>query len=218
MIALFIILVLTLLSKREKMEIKPNKNLFTEQLYVLLTISFLVLLVAAILQITIPLDPKVSTGDVAAILWPVFFGVIFLLWLIAVPITKLWIKNLSYYIDEDRITIHKGILSKIKQNVPYRAITDFQLYRSLYDRFLGIASIKLQTAGQSPTATGFEAKLSGLTNWDDLLENLRAKVKRLYPSIAAPEATESIANENGLLEKILEELKEIRNALEKKHQ
>jgi len=217
MIALFIILVLTLLSKREKMEIKPNKNLFTKQLYVLLTISFLVLLVAAILQITIPLDPKVSAGDVAAILWPVFFGVIFLLWLIAVPITKLWIKNLSYYIDEDRITIHKGILSKIKQNVPYRAITDFQLYRSLYDRFLGIASIKLQTAGQSPTATGFEAKLSGLTNWDDLLENLRAKVKRLYPSIAAPEATESIANENGLLEKILEELKEIRNALEKKH-
>jgi len=218
MIALFIILVLTLLSKREKMEIKPNKNLFTKQLYVLLTISFLVLLVAAIIQITIPLDPKVSAGDVAAILWPVFFGVIFLLWLIAVPITKLWIKNLSYYIDEDRITIHKGILSKIKQNVPYRAITDFQLYRSLYDRFLGIASIKLQTAGQSPTATGFEAKLSGLTNWDDLLENLRAKVKRLYPSIAAPEATESIANENGLLEKILEELKEIRNALEKKHQ
>lgn len=218
MIALFIILVLTLLSKREKMEIKPNKNLFTKQLYVLLTISFLVLLVAAILQITIPLDPKVSAGDVAAILWPVFFGVIFLLWLIAVPITKLWIKNLSYYIDEDRITIHKGILSKIKQNVPYRAITDFQLHRSLYDRFLGIASIKLQTAGQSPTATGFEAKLSGLTNWDDLLENLRAKVKRLYPSIAAPEATESIANENGLLEKILEELKEIRNALEKKHQ
>ena len=200
------------------MEIKPNKKLFTKQLYVLLTISFLVLLVAVILQITIPLNPKVSASRVAAILWPIAFGIIILFWLIAVPIINLWIKNLSYYIDEDRITIHKGILSKIKQNVPYRAITDFQLYRSLYDRFLGIASIKLQTAGQSPTATGFEAKLSGLTNWDDLLENLRAKVKRLYPSIAAPEATESIANENGLLEKILEELKEIRNALEKKHQ
>ena len=200
------------------MEIKPNKNLFTKQLYVLLTISFLVLIVAAILQITIPLDPKVSVGDVAPILWPIVFGVIFLLWLIAVPIVKAWIKNLTYYIDEDRITIHKGILSKIKQNVPYRAITDFQLHRSLYDRFLGIASIKLQTAGQSPSATGFEAKLSGLIEWDDLLEKLRAKVKRLYPSSVAPEATESIANENGLLEKILEELKRIRNALEKKHQ
>jgi len=199
------------------MEIKPNNNLFTKQLYVLLTISFLILLIAAILQITIPLDPKVSASDVAAILWPIVFGVIFLLWLIAVPIIKLWITNLSYYIDEDRITIHKGILSKIKQNVPYRAITDFQLHRSLYDRFLGIASIKLQTAGQSPTATGFEAKLSGLIDWDDLLEKLRAKVKILYPSSANAATTQSIANDKDLLEKILEELKRIRNALEKKH-
>jgi uncharacterized membrane protein YdbT with pleckstrin-like domain len=217
MIAFFIIFVLVLISKEEKMEIKPNKNLFTKQLYVLLTISFLVLLVAAILQLTIPLNPKVSAGDVAAILWSIVFGVIFLLWLIAVPIIKLWIKNLSYFIDEDRITIHKGILSKIKQNVPYRAITDFQLHRSLYDRFLGIASIKLQTAGQSPTATGFEAKLSGLIDWDDLLEQLRAKVKRLYPSSVTLETNESIANDKDLLEKILEELKGIRNALEKKH-
>jgi uncharacterized membrane protein YdbT with pleckstrin-like domain len=217
MIAFFIIFVLVLISKEEKMEIKPNKNLFTKQLYVLLTISFLVLLVAAILQLTIPLNPKVSAGDVAAILWSIVFGVIFLLWLIAVPIIKLWIINLSYFIDEDRITIHKGILSKIKQNVPYRAITDFQLHRSLYDRFLGIASIKLQTAGQSPTATGFEAKLSGLIDWDDLLEQLRAKVKRLYPSSVTLETNESIANDKDLLEKILEELKGIRNALEKKH-
>ncbi len=217
MIAFFIIFVLVLFSKEEKMEIKPNKNLFTKQLYVLLTISFLVLLVAAILQLTIPLNPKVSAGDVAAILWSIVFGVIFLLWLIAVPIIKLWIKNLSYFIDEDRITIHKGILSKIKQNVPYRAITDFQLHRSLYDRFLGIASIKFQTAGQSPTATGFEAKLSGLIDWDDLLEQLRAKVKRLYPSSVTLETNESIANDKDLLGKILEELKGIRNALEKKH-
>jgi len=200
------------------MEIKPNKNLFKKQLYVLLTISLLVLIVAAILQIVIPLDPKVSVSNVASVLWPVVIVVLFLLWLIATPIVNAWIKNLIYYIDEDRITIHKGILSKIKQNVPSRAIPDFQLHRSLYDRFLGIASIKVQTAGQSPTATGFEAKLSGLIDWDDLLEILRGKVKILYPSSVTSQTTDSITNENGLLEKILEELRGIRNALEKKHQ
>jgi uncharacterized membrane protein YdbT with pleckstrin-like domain len=198
------------------MELKPNKKLFTKQLYVLLTITFLILFVAIILQLTIPLEPKVSASNVAAILWPITFGVIFLLWLIAVPIIILWIKNLSYYIDEDRITIHKGILSKIKQNVPYRAITDFQLYRSLYDRFLGIASIKLQTAGQSPTATGFEAKLAGLTGWDELLEQLRAKVKKLYPSSVAPETNGLMTKEKDILDNILDELKGIRKALEKK--
>lgn len=197
------------------MEIRPDKKLFTKQLYVLLTISFLVLLVAAILQITIPLDPKNSASGVAAILWPIVFGAILLLWLIAIPIIKLWIKNLSYYIDEDRVTIHKGILSKIKQNVPYRAITDFQLHRSLYDRFLGIASIKLQTAGQSPTATGFEAKLSGLIDWDNLLEQLRAKVKMLYPQTKITATDSTSLTDKEILQNILDELKEIRIILSK---
>jgi len=197
------------------MEIKPDKKLFTKQLYVLVTISFLVLLVAAILQITIPLSPKVSASNVSAILWPIVFGVIFLLWLIAVPIINLWIKNLSYYIDEDRITIHKGILSKIKQNVPYRAITDFQLHRSLYDRALHIGSIRVQTAGQKPNATGYEATLSGLVELDSLLEQLRAKVKMLYYQTGRSAADSSETTEKEILQNILDELKEIRTTLSK---
>ncbi len=215
MIAFFIIFVTESPHRESVMEIKPDKKLFTKQLYVLLTISFLVLLVAVILQIAIPLDPKITASGVAAVLWPIVFGVIFLLWLIAVPTIKLWIKNLSYYIDEDRVTIHKGILSKIKQNVPYRAITDFQLHRSLYDRFLGIASIKLQTAGQSPTATGFEAKLTGLIDWDNLLEKLRAKVKMLFPQTGVSAADSTALTDKEILQNILDELKEIRTILSK---
>ena len=189
------------------MEIRPDKKLFTKQLYVLLTISFFVLLVAVILQITIPLDPENSVNGVAAILWPIVFGAIFLLWLIAVPIIKLWINNLSYFIDDDRITIHKGILSKIKQNVPYRAITDFQLHRSLYDRALRIGSIRVQTAGQKPNATGYEAILSGLVDWDRLLEQLREKVKMLYPKTGSVATSSSLATEKEILQNILDELK-----------
>ena len=197
------------------MEIRPDKKLFTKQLYVLLTISFFVLLVAVILQITIPLDPKNFATGVAAILWPIVFGTIFLLWLIAVPIKKLWINNLSYFIDDDRITIHKGILSKIKQNVPYRAITDFQLHRSLYDRALRIGSIRVQTAGQKPNATGYEAILSGLVDWDSLLEQLRDKVKMLYPKTGAAATGSSVLNEKEILQNILDELKDIRTILSK---
>jgi len=197
------------------MEIRPDKKLFTKQLYVLLTISFLILLVAVILQITIPLDPKNSVSNVAAIVWPITIGVIILLWLIAVPIIKLWIKNLSYYIDEDRVTIHKGILSKIKQNVPYRAITDFQLHRSLYDRALRIGSIRVQTAGQKAKPSGYEATLSGLVEWDDLLEQLRAKVMILYPKTDTAATSSSLVTEKELLQNILDELKEIRTTLSK---
>ena len=215
MIAFFIKFVTVSLHRESVMEIRPDKKLFTKQLYVLLTISFLVLIVAAILQITIPLDPKITASGVAAVLWPIIFGVIILLWLIAVPIVKLWIKNLSYYIDEDRITIHKGILSKIKQNVPYRAITDFQLHRSLYDRALHIGSIRVQTAGQKPNATGYEATLSGLVELDRLLEQLRAKVKTLYFQTGRSAADSSELTEKDILQNILDELKVIRTTLSK---
>ena len=107
--------------KGEDMEIKPDKKLFTKQWYVLLTISIFVLLAAVIIQTTVPLSPSVTSAEVSVILWPITIGAILLLWLICVPIIILWIKNLTYFIEEERITIHKGILTKVKQNVPCRA-------------------------------------------------------------------------------------------------
>ena len=133
-----------------------------------------------------------------------------------IHILILWIKNLGYYIDEDRITIHKGILSKIKQNVPYRAITDFQLHRSLYDRALGIGSIRIQTAGQKPNPTGYEANLAGLVGWDELLEQLRDKVKQLYPQANISTTESSGLTEKEIFNSILEELREIKNLLAKR--
>lgn len=199
------------------MEIKPDKILLKKQWYLLLTISFFVTLLALLLQILIPISPRVTSGQVAVILWPIIVGIILLLWIISAPILIFWIKNLGYYIDEDRITIHKGILSKIKQNVPYRAITDFQLHRSLYDRLLGIGSIRIQTAGQRPGATGYEANLAGLVEWDNLLEQLRGKVKKLYTQEVSSTADSSGLIEKEILNTMLKELREIKNLLAKRN-
>ena len=195
------------------MEIKPDKKLLTKHWYILLTISFFTVLLAVLLQILIPISPEITSGQAAVIIWPITIGVIILLWIISVPLIILWIKNLGYYINEDRITIHKGILSKIKQNVPYRAITDFQLHRSLYDRALGIGSIRIQTAGQKPSATGYEANLAGLVGWDSLLEQLREKVKKLYPQATVSTPGSSALSEKEILTHVLEELREIKKIL-----
>jgi putative membrane protein len=155
------------------MEIKPDKKLITKQWIVLLTVSVSLALSGLVLQLLIPLDEGVTAGEVGKVLWPIVLGIVLLLWAVSVPIIKLWIKNLSYYIEDDRITIYKGILTKQQQNIPYRAITDFILRRSLYDRVLAIGSIRIQTAGQSHTATGYEGQLSGLIDWEDLHQQLR---------------------------------------------
>lgn len=200
------------------MEIKPDKKLLSKQWLVLLTSSLFFPLVGVVLQFLIPLKENVTSSQVATILWPVIVGIILLVWVISVPIIKLWVKNLTYYIEDDRVTIFKGILTKQQQNIPYRAITDFALHRSLYDRYLGIGSIRIQTAGQGLTATGYEGELSGLVQWDDLHQQLRNKLKILHPIAAATTVAESDSplSSDDKLQQILEELKAIRRALENK--
>ncbi len=128
----------------------------------------------------------------------------------------LWIKNLQYIIHTDRVTIHKGILTKKKQNIPYRSVTDFILKRGPIDRVLGIGSIQIQTAGQSVSSTGYEGCLSGLLEFDSLHADLREKIKSLHPVSETPtnsESTEII--DNNILSQILDELKAIKENTQK---
>ena len=198
------------------MEIKPHRKLLVKQWIVLLTISVFVALIAIALQFLIPLREGASSSQVAVILWPVTIGIILLMWAISAPIITLWIRNLTYYIEEDRITISKGILTKQQQNIPYRAITDFALRRSLYDRFLSIGAIRIQTAGQAQTATGYEGQLSGLAQWEDLHQQLRSRLQILHPIAEATTVSESVTplSSDDNLQQILAELKAIRKALE----
>jgi len=200
------------------MEIKPHRNLYVKQWLTLLTFSILILLIGLLLKLLIPLNGEGSADQVARIIWPIVLAVILLLWIISVPIIILWIRNLKYFIEDDRITIHKGILTKIQQNIPYRAITDFMLHRSLYDRFLGIGSIRIQTAGQSQPAANYEGKLSGIENYRELHNQLRERIKILHPFAEATGVVERKKPQptDVWFQQILSELKAIRRALEKK--
>ena len=191
------------------MEIKPDKKFQTKQWFLLLTISFLLILIAIVLPFLLPLKEGATSSPFASNLWSITIAIILLLWIISVPIISLWIKNLAYYIEDDRITIFKGILTKQQQNIPYRAITDFVLHRSLYDRFLSIGAIRIQTAGQSRTTSGYEGQLSGLVQWEDLHQQLRNRLKTLHPIAESTAVAESgsVLSSDDKLQQILDELK-----------
>jgi uncharacterized membrane protein YdbT with pleckstrin-like domain len=201
--------------------LRPHKKLFIKQWMILLTISVLLAVIALLLQLLIPLDKNVDSRELAAVLWPITAGVILLKWLLFVPILTLWVKNLRYIIEDDRVIIHQGILTKVQKNIPYRAVTDFILHRSLYDRFLGIASIRIQTAGQTQTPTGYEGNIAGLIEWEDLHKDLRNRIKALHPYSAALGMTEkapAATSESDLLRLVLDELRAIRKAIEGQRQ
>ncbi len=195
------------------MEIKPSPRLKTKGYLVLLTITSFILLAALILHFTLPLLPDVTGSEVRFYIWLSTALTILVMWVISVPSMILWINNLAYYIESDRITVHKGILTKIQQNIPYRAITDFQLQRTLFDRALRIGTIRIQTAGQSQTPSGYEGKLSGLAGWQKLLEDLRSQVKQFHPK-QSEQFSKITTGDNQLLSELLAEVRAIRHRLD----
>jgi putative membrane protein len=190
------------------MQINPDRRWVAKQWLVLGTITLLLVLVAGIAHLVITLS--VADGDAASlavmIIWIAVGSAALLTWAISVPVVILWFRNLSYLVEEDKVIIRKGVLTKTQQNIPFNMVTDFRLQRTLYDRALGIGSVLIQTAGQSANPTGYEGKLAGLSDWDGLHEGLRSRIR----SGAGARAT---TQDDPLLQ-ILGELREIRRVLE----
>ena len=194
--------------------IKPNKKYWTAQILILATISGITLISAGVLHLII--NYSHPNPEFTFVLWVICCGANLLMWVISYPIIHLWIKNLTYIVRNDRVTIQSEILTKKEQNIPYRSMTDFVLKRGPFDRLLGIGTIQIQTAGQSTTATGYEGCLSGLIEYDSIHGALRDKLKSLHPISESTTTSEPIikSGENVLIQ-ILEELKEIRKNTEK---
>ena len=190
--------------------IKPDRKYLIKGIWIFVTVSAVLALLVAIVHLIVYL----VDGDMQAakVLWIVILSIIVALWVIAYPIVYLWYKNLEYRVYEDRVSIHKGILTKTQQNIPFRAITDFALVRTLYDRFLDIGSIKIQTAGKHiSSASQYEGNLAGLINYEQLHTELREKVKKLHPVSETVTTRESEKPADAeLWQEMLKELKEIR--------
>ena len=197
--------------------IKPDKIYFKKCILILSVITgllFFIVICLSVLNLIISSPELYATLPLIYLIWIIS---VVLMWAISVPIIKLWIKNLEYVIRNDRITIHKGILTKTQQNIPYRSVTDFALQRTLFDRYLGIGSINIQTAGQSQSPTGYEGSLVGLIDYNSLHGQLKEKLKFLHPVSEATTAAEPIISSNeNVLNEILSELKQIHQKLSNK--
>lgn len=188
---------------------KPDKKYFKKVLAIQLTITLFVVLLVTIISLII----MASGGEQEALSVLSTIGIIgiLLMWIISTIISYLWIKNLEYEVLSDRVKIYQGILTKTQKNIPFRMITDFVLERTLYDRMLGIGSVKIQTAGQSHQPTGFEGKLGGLLDYEKRHESLRERITALHPGSETITATpQSVESDGTVLEQILAELKDIK--------
>ena len=97
----------------------------------------------------------------------------------------LWIIYLSYYyksmiyqLKGNEMIVRRGVFQKIEKNVPFRAVTNLAIFRSLFDRMFGIGTIRLHTAGYSGTSLP-EENIEGLVNYQEVYDKLIAKIRPL---------------------------------------
>lgn len=115
--------------------------------------------------------------------------------------------TLQYAFDEESIRKSHGIIFRKESLVQYSRIQDLHISRSLLQRWLGLATIEVQTASGSAAA---EMTLEGLTNYDEIRDFLYSRMRgaRFGEEEAIPitDADEAVA----LLTEIRDEIRLLR--------
>ena len=126
-----------------------------------------------------------------------------------------YFRSIRYEMGDQEIVVHKGIITRVENVVPYRMVTNISLKRGLLDRWFGLGGLHIHTAGYSQQTTA-EAQLSGLEDYQAVQQDLQAKLHR-YRRSADPsggtETAEFVASSERvpeLLQQILDELKALR--------
>jgi membrane protein YdbS with pleckstrin-like domain len=137
-------------------------------------------------------------------------------WILALALAYPYYRSLSYEVQNDEVIVRVGVIDHSVKHVPYRTVTNVTVRRDILDRwFFGLGSLHIQTAGMSGQS-GAEEKLVGLPNVQEVYELVAAELRRFRGAMAPTAAeVEPEATSAETLTSILEELKAIRQALQK---
>jgi uncharacterized protein len=112
---------------------------------------------------------------------PVLLTYYFLVALLTGPISPivllpLWFRysTLRYKFDEDGISMRCGVFFRKEVNLTYRRIQDIHLTRNLLQRWMGLATISLQTASGSSSA---EMSIEGVLEAEQLRDFLYGRMR-----------------------------------------
>jgi membrane protein YdbS with pleckstrin-like domain len=124
-------------------------------------------------------------------------------------------RSLGYEVGDEQVIVRQGVLTRAVKHVPYRTVTNITVKRGLLDRWLGIGTLEIQTAGISGTQQA-EQSLAGLTDAGQVYDMVVARLRRFRGGMAPTQAeTEAQGGTDETLSALLAEVRAIRAALEK---
>ena len=122
--------------------------------------------------------------------------------------------TLEYKFDADGVSMRWGILFRREIHLTYRRIQDIHLTRNLIQRWMGLATVAIQTASGS---SGPEMSIEGIPQAealrDFLYSNMRGARGLSDPSLAATTKNSAASSDASGPDESLQLLREIRDAL-----
>jgi len=185
-------------------EFKPSSQ-FKKLYYIYFTPILLILLVVLqfpIYLLSIPL--LMLVGLIFSL--PILLIILFVMYWI-----PKYYGSMNYKLTDDEMTWRRGVWFKKTGIVPYNRITNIDISQGPVSRSLGIAALKIQTAGYSgPSTTTSEIKIEGMEDFEGMRESIMGLVRGRKP--VAVETYDSPKGKDPLLN----ELVKIRELLEKR--
>lgn len=193
----------------------PNAKYLTKLRIELSLIAALVLIGGFVLGILIALGEG-FTGFIVTFFITFFANMIW--WVPGMFLSGPYYRSLRYEVHEDEMIVYAGIWTKSVKHVPFRTVTNLTVKQGLLDRWMGLGSLEIQTAGMSGQTGEPEQKLVGLEDAQSIYEMVATTLHRFRGAMSpttTEEEGEAVATTPGsaTLNALLEEVRAIRELI-----
>jgi uncharacterized membrane protein YdbT with pleckstrin-like domain len=124
-------------------------------------------------------------------------------------------RTLRYRFDAEGVSVSHGILWRKESYLTYARIQDIHVSRNIFERWLGLGKVEIQTASGSTSAA---ESIEGVKEYNEIRNFLYARMRghRLTTGAETEAAAEATGSVDTLLAGIRDELRAIREQVEAK--
>ncbi len=143
-------------------------------------------------------DPRAVTRPDPALLRYYFVQSLFALVFFPIPFIPLYLKyiTLRYHVQEDGISVRWGVFFQREVHLTYRRIQDIHVTCGLIQRWMGLATIGIQTASGSATPEmNIEGILEAEAFRDFLYDNMRGARGEVAAATKEPDMALALLHE-----------------------
>ncbi len=145
--------------------------------------------------------------------------------IVGIPLIPIWFfvgmgwaqrrfNALSCVLTEKSLQVKKGVVFRSEKTIPLEKITDLALVEGPILRWLGLSSLKVETAGSSPQG-GANAELTGIIDSKQFRDLVLAQRDHLEDAKTAPITVQAPSLEGASSEKLLTEIRDSLQKIEK---